>query len=112
MSEAELSVTKCDPVQSRCVGAAARILGAKWTTQIIYVLANGVVRFSEIEKEIAGINPRTLSARLDELEQEGIVTKTNYNEVPPRIEYELTKKGMDLLPILETMADWGDKYWK
>ena len=112
MSEARQIDTKCDPVQSRCVSAAASILGSKWTTQIIYVLANGVGRFSEIEKEIAAINPRTLSSRLDDLEKEGIVTKTNYNEVPPRIEYELTQKGKDLIPILDTMADWGDKYWK
>lgn len=82
----------------------------KWTPQLIYALANGVQRFGELQKEVGGVNPRTLSARLDELEQAGIVVKNSYNEVPPRIEYSLTEKGEDLLPILECMVSWGDKY--
>ena len=53
-----------------------------------------------------------LSQRLDDLEQQGIITKQSFAEVPPRIEYTLTKKGQDLIPVLEAMAAWGDRYAK
>lgn len=78
--------------------------------QLVFALSYGVRRFSELTKETGGINPRTLSARLDELEQAGIVTKRAYAETPPRIEYTLTPKGKDLVPILEQMIEWGNKY--
>ena len=99
-----------DAVTRGCVAAAAHIIGTKWTPQLIYALSSGVQRFGKLQKEVGGINPRTLSARLDELEACGIVEKTSYSEVPPRIEYSLTEKGKDLLPILENMVAWGSKY--
>lgn len=101
---------KCPVREQKCVATAAAIVSSKWTPQLIYALANGVERFCELQKEAGGINPRTLSARLDELEQQGIVAKTSFNEVPPRVEYSLTQKGQDLLPILECMVEWGEKY--
>jgi DNA-binding HxlR family transcriptional regulator len=104
------STPKCPVRESTCVATAAAIVGTKWTPQIIYALANGVERFCEIQKEAGGINPRTLSARLDELEQAGIIAKIAFSEVPPRVEYTLTAKGQDLLPILECMVNWGEKY--
>ena len=100
----------CDSGTRGCVAAAAHIIGSKWTPQLIYALATGVQRFSALQTAAGGINPRTLSARLDELEAAGIVTKMNYSEMPPRIEYSLTAKGKDLLPILECMVAWGEKY--
>jgi DNA-binding HxlR family transcriptional regulator len=101
---------KCTPSQRACVARAATIISTKWTPQLIYAMANGVRRFGELQKEVGGINPRTLSARLDELERTGILTKSAFAEVPPRIEYALTQKGKDLIPILEQMVEWGDKY--
>lgn len=101
---------KCPVREQICVATAAAIVGSKWTPQLIYALANGVERFCELQKEAGGINPRTLSARLDELEQTGIVRKNTFAEVPPRVEYILTEKGRDLLPILECMVEWGEKY--
>jgi len=92
------------------VATAAQIISTKWTPQLIYAMANGIQRFGELQKVVGGINPRTLSSRLDELEQKGIVTKAAFAEVPPRIEYTLTEKGSDLLPILEQMVEWGGKY--
>lgn len=94
-----------------CVAAAAAIISAKWTPQILFALAGGSRRYGEIAKEVEGVNPRTLSARLDELQAANIITRASYNEIPPRIEYRLTPKGEDLLPILNCMVDWGDKYW-
>lgn len=93
-----------------CIAAAAAILGAKWTPQILYALYNEVCRFCELQKEVGGVNPRTLSARLDDLEKAGIVQKNCFAEVPPRVEYYLTDKGKDLVPILQCMADWSEKH--
>lgn len=93
-----------------CIAAALRIVGQKWTALIIRDLYDCPKRFGELEKSVAGINPRTLSQRLDALERYGIVTKHIFAEVPPRTEYTLTDKGRDLVPILRQMASWGDKY--
>jgi DNA-binding HxlR family transcriptional regulator len=95
-----------------CVAAALAILGNKWTALIIKELYTGPARFSQLEKSLPGISPRTLSQRLDEMEHCGLITKKSFAEVPPRVEYTLTAKGKDLLPILRSMADWGNKYHK
>lgn len=93
-----------------CVAAAATIVAAKWTPQLIYSLSNGIGRFCELQKAAGGINPRTLSSRLDELEQTGIIEKQAVSAMAPHITYGLTDKGRDLVPILEQMVRWGDKY--
>lgn len=93
-----------------CIASAMEIIGNKWTALILRDLMTGPKRFCELEKTVGKINPRTLSQRLDDLEQHKIVTRKSYAEVPPRIEYTLTQKGEDLLPILQQMAAWGDKY--
>ena len=93
-----------------CIASALNILGQKWTALVIRDLFEGPKRFSELEKSVEGVNPRTLSQRLDALEEHGIVTRKTYAEVPPRCEYTLTDKGRDLVPILRQMAAWGDKY--
>ena len=94
-----------------CVAEALSIVGNKWTALIVMELAKGPMRFSVIENKLAHISPRTLSQRLDELEQKKIITKKCFAEVPPRVEYTLTSKGKDLTPVLKTMAAWGDKYY-
>lgn len=94
-----------------CVAAAMAIIGNKWTALILRDLASGPKRFGELEKSVGGINPRTLSQRLDDLETHAIITKQSYAEVPPRIEYTLTQKGVDLIPVLKQMANWGTKYY-
>jgi len=94
-----------------CIAGAMEIIGNKWTALILRDLASGEQRFCTLEKSVGNINPRTLSQRLDDLERHGIITKQSYAEVPPRIEYTLTKKGRDLLPVLEAMATWGSKYY-
>jgi len=94
-----------------CIASAMQIIGNKWTALILRDLCTGPKRFSELEKSVGSINPRTLSQRLDDLEQHGIVTKQSFAEVPPRIEYTLTEKGHDLLPVLRQMAAWGEKHY-
>lgn len=95
-----------------CIASAMEIIGSKWTALILRDLSMGPKRFSELEKSVGSINPRTLSQRLDDLEKHAIVTKRSFSEVPPRIEYTLTGKGEDLVPVLQQMATWGDKYYQ
>jgi DNA-binding HxlR family transcriptional regulator len=73
----------------------------------VHDLSEGPRRFSELEHSCAGISPRTLSERLRALEQEGILVRRSYPESPPRVEYELTEKGSDLLPIIAEMRRFG-----
>lgn len=93
-----------------CVKAATEILGDKWTPQLLRFFVNEeVVRFCQLQELVGGINPRTLSARLDSLEDAGIIQKTSLSS-STRCEYRLTPKGYDLLPILHDMQAWGEKY--
>lgn len=96
--------------QCGCMTAALRIIGDKWSGLLIRELTAGPRRFSVLQEALAGISPRTLSQRLDSLEAEAIITKQTFAEVPPRVEYALTPKGEDLIPILQSMIAWGDKY--
>jgi DNA-binding HxlR family transcriptional regulator len=82
----------------------------KWTLLLIRDLAEGHTRFCELERSLEGISPRTLSLRLRALEEEGIVERHTFPEVPPRVEYALTDKGLALLPIVEDMRAYG-KQW-
>src|SRR5437870_7741987 len=93
--------------QTCSVAACAEIIGAKWTAVLVHDLSEGPRRFSELEHSCRGISPRTLSERLRALEQDAIVLRRCYTESPPRVEYELTDKGEDLLPIIEEMRRFG-----
>lgn len=93
-----------------CIASTMDIIGNKWTALVLRDLFSGPKRFCELEKSVGSINPRTLSQRLDYLESKGIISKKSFAEVPPRIEYALTTKGADLLPILQQMAAWGTKH--
>jgi DNA-binding HxlR family transcriptional regulator len=110
MDTTSIKTTDIEP-KVGCIASAMQIIGNKWTALILRDLFAGPKRFGELEKSVGDINPRTLSQRLDDLEAHGIITKKSFAEVPPRIEYTLTKKGSDLLPILQKMAAWGDKYY-
>ena len=96
------------PVDSSCpVCRTADLVCGKWTLLLVRELAEGTTRFCELERSLAGISPRTLSLRLRALEEEGIVERQTFPEVPPRVEYALTEKGRALLPIIEDMRAWG-----
>ena len=88
----------------------AEIVCGKWTLLLVRDLAEGRSRFCEIERSLAGISPRTLSLRLRALEEEGIVERHTYPEVPPRVEYSLTEKGRALLPIIDDMRTYGCRW--
>src|ERR1700760_4027399 len=96
------------PVDESCpVCRTADIVCGKWTLLLVRELAEGCSRFCELERSLAGISPRTLSLRLRALEEEGIVERLSYPEVPPRVEDALTDKGRALLPIIEDMRTYG-----
>jgi len=95
-----------------CVAAALAIMGNKWTALIVKELSEGCARFSTLQAALPGISPRTLSQRLDEMQHCKLITKKSFAEVPPRVEYTLTSKGRDLIPILHSMAEWGERYYK
>ena len=88
----------------------ADIVCGKWTLLVIRALAEGRSRFCELERSLHGISPRTLSLRLRALEEEGIVERQTFPEVPPRVEYALTDKGRALVPLIEDMRAYGLKW--
>lgn len=99
------------PVDPSCpVCRTADVVCAKWTLLLVRDLSEGCSRFCELERSLAGISPRTLSLRLRALEEEGIVARSTHAEVPPRVEYQLTEKGQALLPIIESMRDYGERW--
>ncbi|ACT03419.1 transcriptional regulator, HxlR family [Paenibacillus sp. JDR-2] len=90
--------------------AAADILGKKWTGLIIRVMLGGPKRFKEIKEQIPEMSDKMLTDRMKELESQSIVKRTVYPEMPVRIEYELTPKGRELQPVIESIQNWGE-HW-
>jgi DNA-binding HxlR family transcriptional regulator len=88
----------------------AEVVCGKWTLLLIRDLAEGSSRFCELERSLEGISPRTLSLRLRALEEEGIVVRHTFPEVPPRVEYALTTKGEALVPLVEDMRRYGSRW--
>lgn len=96
---------------ARCpVCRTAEVVCGKWTLLVIRDLAEGSSRFCELERSLEGISPRTLSLRLRALEEEGIVERHTFPEVPPRVEYALTEKGKALVPLIEDMRSYGSRW--
>lgn len=89
------------------------VLGGKWKLLILYYLmTDKVKRYGELKKSITGITHKMLSTQLKELESEGIILRHEYHQIPPKVEYSLTQKGVTLLPILGMMYDWGKENMK
>jgi DNA-binding HxlR family transcriptional regulator len=99
------------PVDESCpVCRTAEIVCGKWTLLLVRELAEGCSRFCELERSLAGISPRTLSLRLRALEEEGMVERQTFPAVPPRVEYSLTEKGRALIPIIDDMRTYGERW--
>lgn len=106
-----LRLTMSAESNSSCpVCRTAEVVCGKWTLLLIRDLAEGSARFCELERSLEGISPRTLSLRLRALEEEGIVARHTYPEVPPRVEYALTSKGEALVPLVEDMRSYGMRW--
>jgi DNA-binding HxlR family transcriptional regulator len=92
------------------VEAALDVIGGKWKPLILWALGDNVLRFGELQKELPGVNTKMLTKQLRELEEDGVIKRTVYPEVPPRVEYMITDFGKTLIPILEALCNWGANY--
>lgn len=97
----------------RCktVSTIQKILGGKWKIEIIYYIAfQDVHRFGALRRHIGEITESSLTKQLRELEADGFITRHDFGEIPPRVEYDLTDLGRSFIPVFEHMKRWGDEY--
>ena len=98
------------PCSETCpIADAVRMIGGRWKMRILCALTlDGTLRYNDLRKKISRITPAVLSASLKELEQDGLVLRTQYAEIPPRVEYSITGYGKELWPILHRLAHWAN----
>jgi DNA-binding HxlR family transcriptional regulator len=100
-----------NPDKDCAVDAALAVMGGKWKLKIYKILKGGEpTRYAVLRKALTGISEKTLTAQLREMEQDGIITKQMYAEVPPRVEYSLTALGASLEPVFMALQEWGQAY--
>lgn len=104
MKDERFSFSECSITRSMA------IIGTKWKPIIIYVLQNRKVRFGQLDAIIPLITRKVLAEQLKELEDDGIIIREAFSEIPPRVEYSLSEKGLELLPILNSIMIWNNKY--
>lgn len=97
-------MTNCDMTY------AVNIVSGRWKLLILTQLVNGKLRFGELKKRIPGITERMLTLQLREMEADGLLVRTVYPEVPPKVEYYMTEIGADLVPICADLHKWGTKH--
>lgn len=93
-----------------CTSLTMGLIGGKWKTVILYHLKDGALRYSELRKVMLTVTERTLSLQLKALEQDGLIERTVYTSKPPlKVEYSLTEFGKTAIPLVQSMAEWGEK---
>ena len=102
---------KCDPRYMCAVEVTLSVIGGKWKVMVLSRLHGGVTRFGQLRRAIPGITQTMLTQQLRELEEDGIVTRTIYPEIPPRVEYALTDFGKTLDCVINVMGQWGGTYY-
>lgn len=105
MAENEIKKLPACPVETTLT-----LIGNKWKVLILRDLLSGTKRFGELKKSVGAVSQKVLTAQLRDMEADGLLTRTVYPEVPPRVEYELTELGLSLKPILDSMCVWGENY--
>ena len=103
--ETEIHALPACPVET-----TLSLIGDKWKVLLLRDLMGGTKRFGELKKSIGSVSQKVLTAQLRAMEQQGLLTRKVYAEVPPRVEYTLTETGYSLKPILDAMANWGAEY--
>lgn len=101
---------KTRPASVCPIANAARLLGDRWTLVILRDLAERPMRFSELEDTSGGISPRTLVDRLRQMESDGLIARESFREIPPRVQYSLSPKGMAAIPVIEALRTFGDSW--
>jgi DNA-binding HxlR family transcriptional regulator len=92
-----------------CTSVTMGIIGGKWKSVILYHLIEGTLRYNELSKKMTDVTERTLSLQLKDLEEDGVILRTVYTTKPPlKVEYSLTTFGKTLIPLLQSIANWGD----
>lgn len=92
------------------VTATLTVIGGRWKPIIIWTLSNGSKRFGQLDAIITGISRKILTEQLKELEASGLIIRTEYKEIPPRVVYELSEKGKSLKPVMKAMSIWGTEH--
>ena len=92
------------------VATTVELIGSKWKLLILKYLLNKTMRYNELKREIDGISQKVLTSTLKSMVEDGIVIRTSYPEVPPRVEYSLSEIGESMRPVIDVMADWGNTY--
>ncbi len=92
------------------VEATLELIGVKWKGIVLFHLLEGTMRFNELKRKVGAVTQRMLTKQLRELETDGLIARQVYAEVPPKVEYSLTKKGKTLRPILLALEKWGTRY--
>lgn len=104
-------MAKVQAINKQCpVEVGLNILSGKWKLKILWHLSKGTSRFNELQRHLGAITTKTLTQQLRELENQGIVCRKVYPEVPPKVEYSLSEIGATLKPILGELCDWGKTY--
>ena len=103
---------ECRPLPACPVETTLTLIGDKWKVLILRDLLTGTKRFGELKRSLGGVSQKVLTAQLRQMEESGLLTRTVYAEVPPRVEYTLTELGYSLKPILDAMLVWGENYKK
>ena len=101
-----------DKVYSTPIEVTLEVIGGKWKSVITYHIIQAPQRFSELKRLIPDITEKMLTQQLRELERNGVITRTVFAEVPPRVEYRITEHGASLRPVLEAMCLWGRGHWQ
>ena len=102
--------TKAELIPECPVATTVQLIGNKWKLLILRNLLERPWRFNELQKSLEGISQKVLTDSLRSMEEDGIITRTVYAEVPPRVEYALSELGESMRPILESMRSWGENY--
>lgn len=89
------------------ITATLEFIGGRWKTIILYILSHGTRRFGELSIRIPAVSRKVLTQQLRELENHGLIKRTQFNEIPPRVEYSLTELGLSLNKVLREMENWG-----
>ena len=102
---------KINSITDTPFGYTLSMIGGKWRLVIMYWLVEyNIVRFNELHRLIGSITYKTLSSQLKEMESDGLIIRTEYPQIPPKVEYQLSEKGRSLYPIMEAMCHWGENH--
>ncbi|MCV6637068.1 helix-turn-helix domain-containing protein [Candidatus Albibeggiatoa sp. nov. NOAA] len=103
-----MAITKYEP--SCPIGGTLNVFAGRWKPEILWHLKDEKMRFNQLQKSIGAVSQKMLTQQLRELERDGLVKRTQYPEIPPRVEYECTDLAKSLEPIFEVLVQWHDKY--